>query len=318
MGFVTPSILADWNISRPAFGLVMSAARPSASSSGAAVAGPSSNRFGRKPVLIVSVLIFGLFTAIAASATSPAEMALLRFLAGTGMGAAMPNTSTLLSEYAPLRRRSLMITIMFTGFNLGSAAIGFCRRPPDPGPWVALGAAPRRRGAARPGAVPGPVSTRVRPASHLARCEFEKDRCDARPGDRAPLRRTEIFVTDEPPLPDPQADWLTVLAGYAVTTVALWVTYFMGLLVIYLLTGWLPTLMRDAGLSIETASTVTALFQIGGTPGCGDRRMGDGQDAGRPSSSGCVSRRRADDHRPLRSPRCVVAGAPRSSPQGSA
>jgi MFS transporter, AAHS family, 4-hydroxybenzoate transporter len=41
----------------------------------------------------------------------------------------------------------------------------------------------------------------------------------------------------------------------------------MGLLVIYLLTGWLPTLMKDAGLSISTAANVTAMFQIGGTIG---------------------------------------------------
>ena len=41
------------------------------------------------------------------------------------MGAAMPNATTLLSEYAPQRQRSLLITIMFTGFNLGSAFIGF-------------------------------------------------------------------------------------------------------------------------------------------------------------------------------------------------
>ena len=67
----------------------------------------------------------GLLTLATAWASSPTEMAILRFLAGTGMGAAMPNASTLLSEYAPLRRRSLMITIMFTGFNLGSALIGF-------------------------------------------------------------------------------------------------------------------------------------------------------------------------------------------------
>src|SRR3954452_24543780 len=124
MGFVTPSILQEWDISRPAFGIVISAA-PFGLVVGALVAGPSSDRFGRKPVLVVSVLIMGLLTLATAWASSPTEMAILRFLAGTGMGAAMPNASTLLSEYAPLRRRSLMITIMFTGFNLGSAAIGF-------------------------------------------------------------------------------------------------------------------------------------------------------------------------------------------------
>src|SRR3954469_14692679 len=124
MGFVTPSILKEWDISRPAFGIVISAA-PFGLVIGALVAGPSSDRLGRKPVLIVSVLAFALLTIVAAYATNPTEMALLRLLAGMGMGAAMPNTTTLLSEYAPQRRRSLMITIMFSGFTLGSALIGF-------------------------------------------------------------------------------------------------------------------------------------------------------------------------------------------------
>ena len=76
-------------------------------------------------MLTASVFVFGLFTILAAYSSSAWEMWLLRLLAGMGMGAAMPNATTLLSEYAPLRRRSLMITVMFTGFNLGSAIIGF-------------------------------------------------------------------------------------------------------------------------------------------------------------------------------------------------
>ena len=124
MGFVTPPILQEWHISPPAFGFVISAA-PFGLVIGALVAGPSSDRFGRKIVLTASVLLFGIFTVIAAWSSSPQEMALLRVLAGMGMGAAMPNATTLLSEYVPLRRRSLLITIMFSGFTLGSAAIGF-------------------------------------------------------------------------------------------------------------------------------------------------------------------------------------------------
>ena len=124
MGFITPSILQDWNVSRPAFGLVISAA-PFGLVIGGLVAGPLSDRFGRKILLTGSVLLFGIFTVIAAWSSSPQEMALLRLLGGTGMGAAMPNAATLLSEYVPSRRRALFITIMFSGFTLGSAAIGF-------------------------------------------------------------------------------------------------------------------------------------------------------------------------------------------------
>ena len=41
----------------------------------------------------------------------------------------------------------------------------------------------------------------------------------------------------------------------------------MGLLVIYLLSGWLPTLIKDAGRPIDKAANITALFQLGGTVG---------------------------------------------------
>jgi AAHS family 4-hydroxybenzoate transporter-like MFS transporter len=50
-------------------------------------------------------------------------------------------------------------------------------------------------------------------------------------------------------------------------TLSLWATYFMGLMVIYLLSGWLPTMIKEAGLPIERAANITAMFQLGGTVG---------------------------------------------------
>jgi AAHS family 4-hydroxybenzoate transporter-like MFS transporter len=59
-----------------------------------------------------------------------------------------------------------------------------------------------------------------------------------------------------------------LLSGeYRWRTMSLWVTYFMGLLVVYLLTGWMPTLIKDAGVTIERAAMVTAMFQLGGLAG---------------------------------------------------
>jgi MFS family permease len=83
------------------------------------------SKVGRKKVLVASVLAFALLTLGASYARDVTELAVMRFLTGIGLGAAMPNTSTLLSEYVPEKRRSLMVTLMFTGFNLGSALVGF-------------------------------------------------------------------------------------------------------------------------------------------------------------------------------------------------
>src|SRR5271170_4268208 len=68
MGFVTPAILQEWDISRPAFGFVIGAA-PFGLVIGALVAGPASDRFGRRIVLTASVLLFGIFTVIAAGSS---------------------------------------------------------------------------------------------------------------------------------------------------------------------------------------------------------------------------------------------------------
>ncbi|MGP6232433.1 MFS transporter, partial [Pseudomonas aeruginosa] len=50
-------------------------------------------------------------------------------------------------------------------------------------------------------------------------------------------------------------------------TLLLWATFFMGLLIIYLLTNWLPTLIGGTGFSLGEAATISAMFQLGGTLG---------------------------------------------------
>jgi AAHS family 4-hydroxybenzoate transporter-like MFS transporter len=50
-------------------------------------------------------------------------------------------------------------------------------------------------------------------------------------------------------------------------TLFLWLAFFMSLLVIYLLSSWLPTLISSTGMTLKKASLVTAMFQVGGTVG---------------------------------------------------
>jgi MFS family permease len=49
----------------------------------------------------------------------------LRFITGLGLGAAMPNAVTLMSEYCPDSRRAALTNAMFCGFPLGAAFGGF-------------------------------------------------------------------------------------------------------------------------------------------------------------------------------------------------
>lgn len=266
MGFLAPDITREWGISKASFGMVMSAA-PIGLAIGALLVGPMSDRFGRKKLLIGSIGLFGVFNLLCAFADSVAMLSLLRFLTGLGLGAAMPSTTTLLSEYVPERSRSMLLATMFTGFNLGSALVGFGAAAilPHHG-WRAVlivgGAIPL---------VCLPFYMLLIPES--ARFMVVRNAAPARIA--RTLRRVvggkiaddTTFTISEPAVSGKQPVRTLLSSGYRGMTLALWTTYFMGLLVIYLLSGWLPTLIKDAGLPIERAANLTALFQLGGTVG---------------------------------------------------
>jgi AAHS family 4-hydroxybenzoate transporter-like MFS transporter len=56
--------------------------------------------------------------------------------------------------------------------------------------------------------------------------------------------------------------------GRAAMTLLLWVPYFMGLLMLFFMYSWLPSLMGKAGLPISEAIFATVLFNLGGVAGC--------------------------------------------------
>jgi len=99
----------------------------------------------------------------------------------------------------------------------------------------------------------------------------------AKPNGRA---RAEAYLAKVAPdavpgtvAPDPEAkDAGFVVArlftdGRAVVTLLIWVIYFANLLDLYFLNSWLPTIMSDSGIRLETSIRVTALFQVGGCIG---------------------------------------------------
>jgi AAHS family 4-hydroxybenzoate transporter-like MFS transporter len=266
MGFLAPGITQEWGISRAVFGLVMSAA-PLGLAVGALLVGPLSDRYGRKSLLMLAIALFGTFSIMSAFSTNVTSLSVLRFLTGLGLGAAMPSTTTLLSEYLPERSRSTLLALMFTGFNLGSALVGF-------GAAALLAHYGWRTVLMVGGAIPlvclpfyiwlVPESVRFMVVRNY-------------PGDRIArtLRRVcggdisgqARFTVNEPPVQKGMPVKALLSPSHRGITFSLWVTYFMGLLVIYLLSGWLPTLIKDAGLPIERAANLTALFQLGGTVG---------------------------------------------------
>ena len=124
IGFIAPSLLQEWHIGKAALAPVLSAALFGLAG-GALLSGPLSDRLGRRVVLTSAVLLFGVSCFGSAFAFDLTQLTILRFITGVGLGAAMPNAVTLMSEFCPDKRRATIVNLMFCGFPLGAALGGF-------------------------------------------------------------------------------------------------------------------------------------------------------------------------------------------------
>lgn len=262
IGFIASDLVQEWGVQKSALGPVMSAALVGLAV-GALTAGPMADRIGRKKVLILSIVVFGGFSLLTAAATSLNQLTLLRFLTGLGLGAAMPNAATLMSEYAPERRRSLLVNLMFVGFPIGSSLGGFISAwlIPQYG-WQSVlilgGVMPLILAVVLIFLLPESVRYLVAKNKSQQQVATILRRI-------APIAADTRFVLHEAGgVQDKSALGVIFSPRYALGTVMLCLTYFMGLLIFYLLTSWLPLLIRETGASMSQASIVTALFPLGG------------------------------------------------------
>ncbi|QBR01930.1 MFS transporter [Paraburkholderia pallida] len=269
MGFIAPSLVREWGIGRSALGPVMSAALVGVAI-GALMTGPVADRFGRKAMLVLSVAWFGAWTLVSGHAQTIGELTAFRFLTGLGLGAAMPNAVTLMSEYAPARVRSLAVNAMFSGFSFGLMAGGVAAAwlIPHVG-WrsvlVVGGVVPILLTVPLALLLPESVQfLAARPGTHARVVRILK-----RIAPQASMDDGTSFDAAAPGVTTPKnaALGLVLSARYQRPTLMLWVAYFMALLTWYLLAGWMPMLFQDSGFGVKNSALMASLLPLGGVLG---------------------------------------------------
>lgn len=265
MGFIAPALRATWPVTSHQLGMAIGAALVGLAL-GALFAGPLADRYGRRWLIISSVFFFGVWTLATALAQNIEQMMLFRLLTGLGLGAAMPNVGTLVSEYVPERRRAFLITVVFCGFTFGAASGGVAAS------WL-IPAFGWHSVLLMGGVLPLlllPLLLRYLPES--VRFLLAQ---------QAPAWRIRAIVEKMwPGATSPHSTFLypaltqeagaigTVLsARYRFGSLMLWGGYFMGLFLVYLIGSWMPALIGDLGLSVTAAALITAMYQAGGTVG---------------------------------------------------
>ena len=118
IGWSVPSLTHVWHVAPAAFALAFLWSNVGVMA-GALLAGPIGDRFGRKPLLMMSLTLFGI--ASLASAVSPSldVLAATRFFTGAGIAGGFAGTVSLTGDYTPQRMRAMMIMLTFTGAPLG-------------------------------------------------------------------------------------------------------------------------------------------------------------------------------------------------------
>lgn len=272
IGYAIPVLIRDWGVGRADFAPVVAAGLVGMSV-GSAVAGAVGDRLGRRRALIGSVLLFALATGSIGFAGSLFWIGLLRFVAGLGIGGAIPSATTLSAEFTPARWRTVAITSTIVCVPLGGMLAGVFSSYVLPAfGWKLLfwlgGALPLALCLVLAVALPeSPRFLARHPArrADLGRLLGRMARpvaADATFVDRSDLRPTGRHRDDE-------GGGFGALfeAGRRRDTIALWLAFFLCLLAVYTAFSWLPTMLTAEGLDVSAAGAGLTAYNLGGVFG---------------------------------------------------
>ncbi len=263
LGFAIPAMMRDWHVARSAFSIVVAVGFVGMAV-GSAIAGRVGDTLGRKTALILSVLVFGGATCATALAEGVTSLAALRFLAGAGIGGALPNATTISGEFTPAARRALAVTLTIVCVPVGGVLGGFAAA------WI-LPALGWRTLFAVGGIAPllfAVVLWLRMPESP----RFLARHPERWPELRALLARLGQQMSPDTAFTDRQEQrgelgtmWKSLLGkGLLNDTLYLWLCFFCSLLTVNMAFSWLPSMLAAEGRGLAESSSGLAYYNFGG------------------------------------------------------
>jgi len=117
--FAAPGITADWGITRPELGIVLSAELVGMGF-GSVLLGGAADKYGRKYTMIVCLVLMAIGMYLASTAASVTPMVAFRFLTGIGIGGMLTTTNAVVAESTNSRWRAASIAVYVAGYPLGA------------------------------------------------------------------------------------------------------------------------------------------------------------------------------------------------------
>ncbi|AOW94141.1 MFS transporter [Rhodococcus sp. WMMA185] len=232
---------------------------------GALTIGTLTDVIGRRRVLLFTVTAFSVLTLLCAVAPSPLLFGLFRFLAGFGLGGALPTALALVNEFSRKPGGGSASTMLMTGYHVGAVATAALAIVLiEPFGWRSMFVA-----GALPAVVLIPLMLRYLPESpsyligqgRHAEAEQIAKRHGIRPAQAHPHTAHHSVAEAANPV------HALFSRPFLRNSIAIWVTSFMGLLLVYGLNTWLPTIMREAGYNLGASLTFLLILNAGAVVG---------------------------------------------------
>ena len=227
------------------------------------------DRFGRRTAILLSTIIYGLFSLLIVAATNLHTMLILRFISGVGLGGLLPNTVALNAEFAPKRLRATLIIMMFMGLAVGGILPSVVATTLQAKfGWHAFfivgGVAPLLLSV---------VLYTMLPESIKFLVNRKGDSVEAT--QLAAQLRPDLWITDKTRLlisvagrgADTFSPALLFSSGLAWITLLVWLLFSAALVVNFFVNSWMPTLFRASGLSSDQTAVTQACYYVGGIVG---------------------------------------------------
>jgi AAHS family 4-hydroxybenzoate transporter-like MFS transporter len=265
IGFVATDVASSLDIPITAFGPVFSVGLLGAML-GAFFLGPLGDRFGRRWMLIGSAITFATFSFLTPEAANFSSLLHFRFLAGFGLGGAIPNLLALSSEYMPRRIRGLLIGLLWAGFPLGGAigAVTGAYLVPQLG-WPALfyigGSIPLLLAVLAAWALPESLHFLIRQPDGQRKVGAIVRRIAPR------SQASQVFYPDTEGHLGHLGFKHLFSDGRTASTLLLWIACFMCFVLLIVLVLWTPTLLRQAGIGGSQAVLIVGLNNLGSVAG---------------------------------------------------
>jgi len=266
IAYTAPAISADWSVSSGELGMVFSAG-VLGMTLGAMMLGGLADRFGRRIVVALSLLIAGLATLAVAFSSTVVELVVLRVIAGLALGALVATLPALVGEFCPRRHRTLFIAILLAAANFGGFAGGLIvAEVIDTQGW--------QRIFLYTGLLTLLVAILIQllvpeTIAFLSRCGRD-DALDL--VNRVLSRLGQRTITQLPILEDhQQQERGSVRALLAPrrrsATLLVWSAFFLAFLVVYFISSWMPQVLTGAGLSQQQSIQATTALPLGAIAG---------------------------------------------------